>query len=95
MTLQTNSISLKVRAGESLTKLVSELKEFLVLNDFPSLNESISQRRSELQQMQVKTDQSLKQLRDELSAHLHDMETAYYSSQHRHSSDSHSEQESI
>ncbi|XP_010848458.1 PREDICTED: mediator of RNA polymerase II transcription subunit 22, partial [Bison bison bison] len=34
-----------VRAGESLMKLVSDLKQFLILNDFPSVNEAIDQRR--------------------------------------------------
>ncbi|CAH3170426.1 unnamed protein product [Porites evermanni] len=33
-----------VRAGESLQKLVSDMKEFLILNDFPSVNTSITER---------------------------------------------------
>lgn len=32
-----------VRAGESLMKLVSDIKQYLILNDFPSVNEAISQ----------------------------------------------------
>lgn len=32
-----------VRAGESLLKLVSDMKEFLILNDFPSVNATISE----------------------------------------------------
>ncbi|KAG7243884.1 hypothetical protein INR49_006039 [Caranx melampygus] len=31
-----------VRAGESLMKLVSDLKQFLILNDFPSVNDAIT-----------------------------------------------------
>ena len=72
-----------MRSGESLLNLVSNLKEYLVLNDFPSLNESISRRRLQLQQMQSKTERSLRQLRDDVSAQLYEMETAYYSSQYR------------
>ena len=37
-----------VRAAESLSKLVSDLKENLILNDFSSINEIISQRTNEL-----------------------------------------------
>jgi mediator of RNA polymerase II transcription subunit 22 len=37
-----------VRAAESLSHLVAELKEYLILNDFSSINESVSQRTSEL-----------------------------------------------
>lgn len=75
-------------------KLVSDLKEHMVLNDFPSLNESIARRKSELQQMQIKTERTLKQLRDDVSAHLHDMETAYYSSECRRGLDGTDGQES-
>lgn len=32
-----------VRAGESLMKLVSDIKQYLILNDFPSVNEAIAQ----------------------------------------------------
>lgn len=32
-----------VRAGESLMKLVSDIKQYLILNDFPSVNEAITQ----------------------------------------------------
>lgn len=31
-----------VRAGESLMKLVSDIKQYLILNDFPSVNEAIT-----------------------------------------------------
>ncbi|KAK1334011.1 hypothetical protein QTO34_005010 [Cnephaeus nilssonii] len=41
-----------VRAGESLMKLVSDLKQFLILNDFPSVNEAIDQRNQQLRALQ-------------------------------------------
>ena len=42
-----------VRAGESLMKLVSDLKQYLILNDFPSVNEAISQNSNMFKDMQV------------------------------------------
>ena len=45
-----------VRAGESLMKLVSDLKQYLILNDFPSVNEAISQNSNMFKEMQVNTD---------------------------------------
>jgi mediator of RNA polymerase II transcription subunit 22 len=46
-----------VRAGESLMKLVSDLKQYLILNDFPSVNEAISQNSNMFKEMQVRTTQ--------------------------------------
>ena len=42
-----------VRAGESLMKLVSDLKIYLILNDFPNVNEAISSNSSMFKEMQV------------------------------------------
>ena len=42
-----------VRAGESLMKLVSDLKQYLILNDFPSVNDAISQNSNMFKEMQV------------------------------------------
>ena len=43
-----------VRAGESLMKLVSDLKQYLILNDFPSVNEAIAQNSNMFKEMQVR-----------------------------------------
>ncbi|XP_006893485.1 PREDICTED: mediator of RNA polymerase II transcription subunit 22-like, partial [Elephantulus edwardii] len=48
-----------VRAGESLMKLVSDLKQFLILNDFPSVNEGICQRNQQLRALQEECDRKL------------------------------------
>ena len=37
-------------------KLVSDLKQYLILNDFPSVNEAISQNSNMFKEMQVNTD---------------------------------------
>ncbi|XP_049629677.1 mediator of RNA polymerase II transcription subunit 22 [Suncus etruscus] len=69
-----------VRAGESLMKLVSDLKQFLILNDFPSVNESVEQRSQQLRALQDDCDRKLTGLRDELSVDLYELEEEYYSS---------------
>ncbi|XP_053414248.1 mediator of RNA polymerase II transcription subunit 22 isoform X3 [Nycticebus coucang] len=70
----------KVRAGESLMKLVSDLKQFLILNDFPSVNEAIDQRNQQLRALQEECDRKLMALRDEVSIDLYELEEEYYSS---------------
>lgn len=69
-----------VRAGESLMKLVSDLKIFLILNDFPSVNESISNKTTLYKHMQNELDAKLLSLRDELANDLYELEDEYYSS---------------
>jgi len=72
-----------VRAGESLMKLVSDMKEFLILNDFPSVNNSISERSKAIQEITNQTDQQLLTLKQELAVHLFELEQSYYSSSYR------------
>ncbi|KAK6196218.1 hypothetical protein SNE40_001484 [Patella caerulea] len=69
-----------VRAGESLMKLTSDIKQFLILNDFPSVNESISQSCQLYKRMQTEVDNNLMLLRDEMSSDLYELEEEYYSS---------------
>ncbi|XP_045431138.1 mediator of RNA polymerase II transcription subunit 22 isoform X1 [Pipistrellus kuhlii] len=75
-----NIVSHQVRAGESLMKLVSDLKQFLILNDFPSVNEAIDQRNQQLRALQDECDRKLTALRDEVSIDLYELEEEYYSS---------------
>ncbi|ELV12662.1 mediator of RNA polymerase II transcription subunit 22 [Tupaia chinensis] len=69
-----------VRAGESLMKLVSDLKQFLILNDFPSVNEAIDQRNQQWRALQEECDRKLITLRDEVSIDLYELEEEHYSS---------------
>ncbi len=69
-----------MRAGEALMKLVSDLKQFLILNDFPSVNESISQNTQLYKHMQSEVDGKLMALRDEMATDLYELEDEYYSS---------------
>ncbi|XP_040179937.1 mediator of RNA polymerase II transcription subunit 22 isoform X2 [Rana temporaria] len=69
-----------VRAGESLMRLVSDLKQYLILNDFPSVNEAINQRNQQLRTLQDECDKKLISLRDEIAIDLYELEEEYYSS---------------
>ena len=50
-----------VRAAEALSKLVSDIKENLILNDFSSINELTSQRMEELRRL---TEEQKRELAD-------------------------------
>ncbi|CAG5041904.1 unnamed protein product [Parnassius apollo] len=69
-----------VRAGESLMKLVSDIKQYLILNDFPSVNEAITQNSKLFRTKQQECDQKLMSLRDDIAADLYDLEDEYFTS---------------
>jgi len=69
-----------VKAGESLMKLVSDLKQFLILNDFPSVNESINYNAMTYKDTQSSIDKKLMLLRDDMAQDLYELEEEYYSS---------------
>lgn len=73
----------KVRAGESLQKLVADIKQFLILNDFPAANEYIDDRTRFLQSHQKEVDNRLANLRDEVSVDLYEIEEEYYASKYK------------
>lgn len=73
----------QVRAGESLMKLVSDLKQFLILNDFPSVNDAISLQNQQLRSLQEECDKKLTSLRDEIAIDLYELEEEYYSSRYK------------
>ena len=64
-------------------KLVSDMKEFLILNDFASVNTSIIERSNALQEIINQTDQQLLTLKQELAFNLFELEQSYYSSSYR------------
>ena len=61
-------------------KLVSDLKQYLILNDFPSVNEAISTNSKIFRAMQQECDNKLMALRDDMATELYEMEEEYYSS---------------
>ncbi|XP_002735716.1 mediator of RNA polymerase II transcription subunit 22-like [Saccoglossus kowalevskii] len=72
-----------VRAGESLMKLISDIKQFLILNDFPSVNDSIAQRTRYLKNTHDDYDHKLMALRDDLAVDLYEIEEEYYTSRYK------------
>ena len=59
-------------------KLVSDIKEFLILNDFPSVNESITDRSKKLQEFDKQTRHILVAMKEDLSTAVHELEDSYY-----------------
>ena len=53
---------LQVRAAEVLFKMVSDLKEYLILNDFTAINDTVSQHSRELHRLQSQTENDLQKL---------------------------------
>ncbi|CAH1786528.1 unnamed protein product [Owenia fusiformis] len=72
-----------VRAGESLMKLVADLKQFLILNDFPTVNESILYNTNMFNNNIQDCDNKLNALRTDISADLYELEEEYYNSQYK------------
>lgn len=64
-------------------KLVSDMKEFLILNDFPSVNTNISERSNALQELTNQTDQQLLNLKQDFALNLFELEQSYFSSSYR------------
>ena len=61
-------------------KLVSDIKQFLILNDFRAVNEAILQNTTVWRQLQTEMDNKLLNLRDDMAADLFELEEEYYSS---------------
>ena len=68
------------RAGESLMRLIWDMKEFVVTNDFPLINERITKETQSALDKEQALDAKLLALRDDISAELHELEHEYYHS---------------
>ncbi len=64
-------------------KLISDMKQLLILNDFPTVNETIAQNSRMFLEVQENCDKMLVNLRDELATDLFELEEEYYSSTHK------------
>ena len=69
-----------VRAGESLLKLVSELKTFVILNDFPSINQHIKDENESVMETTKMLERHFLKLKEEFSVALYDLEAEKYAS---------------
>ena len=56
---------MQVRAAEGLSKLVSDLKENMILNDFSTINQTTTSRISELEQLKSQKEAEITQLYDQ------------------------------
>lgn len=70
-----------VRAGESLMKLVSDIKQYLILNDFHSVNDAITANSQLFRSTQLECDRKLMNLREAAAIDLYDLEEEYYTSE--------------
>ena len=61
-------------------KLVSDLKQYLILNDFHSVNEAITTNSKHFRTIQKGVDANLMKLRDEMAMDLYELEEEYYTS---------------
>ena len=73
----------QVRSGESLLKLVSDMKEFLILNDFTPVNASISDITQRLKNIEEETDKRISGIKDSMANDLSEMEKEYSMSDNR------------
>ena len=64
-------------------KLINDIKQYVILNDFPAVNEAISHNSKLFLNMQEGCDAKLTTLRDELAQDLYELEEEYYSSQYK------------
>ena len=68
------------RAAESLVKLIWDIKQFLIVNDFPLINESISKRVGQNVINANEIDSKLVNLKNEIALELYELEDEYYHS---------------
>jgi len=64
-------------------KLVSDIKQFLILNDFVQVNEAIKSQNNRYRVTQNNFDLQLLALRDDMMVDLFELEEEYYSSQYK------------
>ena len=68
------------RASESIMKLIWDIKQYLIINDFPLINETITNEAKIALEKEKHIDLKLMTLRDEISNELYDLEDEYYNS---------------
>ena len=66
------------RASESIMKLIWDIKQYLIINDFPLINDTISSQTDYTKMHEI--DSKLASLRDDISNELYDLEDEYYNS---------------
>ena len=64
-------------------KLISDLKQFVIFNDFPTVNDTIAENSKMFLEVQENCDKKLTTIRDELATDLFELEDEYYSSTYK------------
>lgn len=64
-------------------KLIADIKEFLILNDYPAVNSSIQKRTKQLEGIEKQTKKKLWELREQVDGDLRLLEEEYFSSKYR------------
>ena len=72
-----------VKSTESLNKIVSDLKDLAILNDFKSINAQITNQCRHLKLKETEIDHNLMNLKDTLYKLLYDLQHEYYSSNYK------------
>lgn len=68
------------RAAESIMKLIWDIKQYIIINDFPLINETIKHTGDQYRKEVDDIDFKLMALRDEMSSELYELEEEYYNS---------------
>ena len=69
-----------IKATESLSKIVSDLKDLVILNDFKSINSQITSQCGYFKQREEEIDKALIAFRDNMFPLVDDLQRQYYSS---------------
>ena len=72
-----------ITSMESLIKVVSDLKDLTILNDFRSINQQIAQQSKLLDQKEYEMDKRLVQIKDVLVKLLTELQQEYYYSSYK------------
>jgi mediator of RNA polymerase II transcription subunit 22 len=69
-----------IKATESLSKIVSDLKDLVILNDFKSINSQISSQSMFFKQKEDEIDKNLLSLKENIIPLLQELQPEYYAS---------------
>ncbi len=72
-----------VKSTESLSKIVSDLKDLTILNDFKSINSQITNQCAFFKKKESEIDIQLVNVKDVLFKMLNDLQHEYYSSNYK------------
>jgi mediator of RNA polymerase II transcription subunit 22 len=72
-----------IKATESLTKIVSDLKDLVILNDFKSINSQITSQCAYFKQREDEIDKTLTSFKDNLIPMVNELQQEYYSSNYK------------